>query len=232
MIRLLVSCALVAILSSVAVAERAPAPHFAQPPNADRVADPGERVVDPGLGILAPMLDRATLRAALRSARKTNLAAFRAYQRAGVFPSNTFQRKQLNVWRDDAGHYCAAATILRSSGQTSLADRVAEQTNFIRLADVQQGPLMDWILTSGFTQDEIAAIQEPFSPVSRSRSPEILLVDPKLRTAENQRLAARYAEVDKLIVKNEQRSLELAIDRLMKHQALAWQLVDRTSRSI
>ena len=61
---------------------------------------------------------------------------------------------------------CAAATIIKMSGQDALVNRVAEQNNFVRLADVEQGPLMDWILTSGFTQDEIAAIQEPFMPVT------------------------------------------------------------------
>jgi len=172
-------------------------------------------------------LDRDTVRAALIRARAANLAAFRAYEKRGMFPSNTFSDDKLNVWRDAAGHLCAAATIIDASGQHDLVIRVAEQTNFIRLADVKQGPLMDWILTSGFTQDEIAAIQEPFMPVAEPRrnSEDPMLVDARLRATENARLRAKYAAVDKMIVANRKRSIELAVDRLMKRPQLAWQLV-------
>ncbi len=214
--RFTLATSLVLALSSFASADRAfaPPPHFAEPPTA---------------GLMAPVeaqpraLDRAAVRAALAHARATNLAAFRAYQGKGVFPSNTFDDKRLNVWRDRDGHLCAAATIIDASGQHALVQRVAEQTNFIRLADVTQGPLMDWILTSGFTQDEIAAIQEPFDPVTEPRvAPR---VEPKLRMAENDRLRAKYTAVTKLLVSNESKSLDLATDRLMKHPQLAWQLV-------
>jgi hypothetical protein len=198
---------------------------FAQPP-------PGADVVapDPDEFTGRVSIDRATVRAALVQARSRNLAAFRAYQKRGVFPSNTFKGKKLNVWLDADGHFCAAATIIKASGQDDLVARVAEQNNFIRLADVKQGPLMDWILMSGFTQDEIAAIQEPFMPVTRRpvlEPQEPVLVDAKLRKAEDARLLARYKQVDKMIVKNAAKSLDAATDRLMKHQELAWQLVEQ-----
>lgn len=174
------------------------------------------------------VLDRATVRAALAKARVTNLAAFRVYQNKGVFPSNTYKPGKLNVWLDEDGNFCAAATIIRMSGQDDLVSKVAEQNNFIRLADVKQGPLMSWILTSGLTQDEIAAIQEPFMDVSdRPLEPsQPILVDAKLRKAEDARLEAKYKRVDKLIVKQTKKSLDLATDRLMKHPSLAWQLID------
>ena len=220
--RLSLACSLVASLASPVFAHavmRAPhlteRPHFAQPP--------GEQAhIDAPADEMSPVvLDRATVRAALAKARAANLARFRAYQQAGVFPSNTFQGKKLNVWLDEAGHFCAAATIIRASGQTELADRVAAQTNFIRLATVKQGPLMDWILTSGLTQQEIAAIQEPFMPVMR----EPHVVEPDLRQAEDARLRARYRKVDAMIVKHQKKSLDLAVDRLMQHHDLAWKLV-------
>ena len=183
--------------------------HFAQPP--DAMPRPQRA------------FDRATVRAALARARATNIARFRAYQSRGVFPSNTFSEDKLNVWRDAAGHLCAAATIINASGLTDLVSRVADQNNFIRLADVTSGPLMDWILTSGLTQDEIAAIQEPFMPVARPRRP----IEPDLRTAENERLRVKYAAVTEMILANEKTSLDLATDRVMKRPQLAWQLIDR-----
>jgi hypothetical protein len=220
MSRFLLTCSLLTALSSVALAEA----RFAQPPPAAAEAD----VAEPPAGFAPRALDRAALRAALIQARATNLAAFRTYQRKGVFPSNTYKGQKLNVWLDEFGHFCAAATIIKMSGQDELVNRVAEQNNFIRLADVRQGPVMDWILTSGFTQEEIAAIQEPFMPVTRKpvlEPSEPTLVDARLRRFEDARLRARYRTVDRMLVKNESRSIDVAVDRLMKHQNLAWQLV-------
>ena len=206
---------------SVSASAHAVRPHFATPPvqvSAVPTGVPGDEPV---------ALDRDTVRAALATARHANLAAFRAYQKAGVFPSNTFRPGALNVWRDRDGHFCAAATIIRKSGNVALVDKVADQNNFIRLADVRQGPLMDWILTSGFTQDEIAAIQEPFMPVVEQPAPvpEPGPINVAMRSKEDARLRARYQAVTKMLVENEKQSLDLAVDRLMKHQTLAWQLV-------
>lgn len=235
---LLVACTLTATASAeiarVPAARRAPtapgappfgepaptAPHFAQPPHQVHAPQLDDDLYEP------PPLTRAAVREALLKARHRNLDSFRAYQKAGVFPSNVYQPNQLNVWRDPDGHFCAAATIIRASGMTELVDRVAEQNNFIRLADVTQGPLMDWILTSGFTQDEIAMIQAPFAPVAQPRvePAQPIVVDARLRAAENARLRAKYARIDRTLVKNEKKTIELAVDRLMKHPDLAWKI--------
>lgn len=207
----LVASLIVTAFTSLASAEQ-PAPHFAQPPSADM---PYEQMP-------VRMADRAQVRAKLAANRTANLGRFRAYQKAGVFPSNTYQSRKLNVWLDQDGHFCAAATIIRMSGGTALADKVAEQNNFIRLADVTQGPVMDWILTSGFTQDEIAAIQEPFEPVMVEPS----VVDQGLRKREDDRLRAKYKVVEAQILKNAARSLDAATDRLMKNPTLARQLLN------
>jgi hypothetical protein len=225
MSRLLIAFSIVASLGSLASADRISTPpqRFAQPPSEGRVepAPVAPHVVAP-----RPRFDRATLRAKLAEQRAANLARFRAYQQKGVFPSNTFKPGKLNVWLDNDGHYCAAATIIRMSGQVELVDKVAEQNNFIRLIDVKQGPLMQWILTSGFTQEEIAAIQEPMDIVTDDPSldpAEPARVNPRMRMVENQRLIKKYKDVDAMLVKNARASLDVAVDRLMKHQELAWQ---------
>ena len=113
-----------------------------------------------------------------------------------------------------------------------LVKQVAEQNNFIRLGDVKQGPLMDWILTSGLTQDEIVAIQEPFMPVVRAPAP--LRPTRRRPTADRRRSAGRgrapdqrYKQVDAMIVKNQQQEHRRSpSDRLMKNPALAWDLVN------
>ena len=162
-------------------------------------------------------LDRDTIKAALVKRREHNLAEFRAYERAGVFPDN-LTGKTRNVWRDDNGHLCAAANLVSLSGDTELVDRVAEQTNFIKLGEVTTGPLMDWILTSGFTQAEVAMIQEVYRPIVRKVEPQ--------RGAENQRLHAVYQAVAAKLDKQRDVALELAVTRLMKHPDVAWRLVD------
>ncbi|MBA3458234.1 MAG: hypothetical protein H0T42_34450 [Deltaproteobacteria bacterium] len=134
----------------------------------------------------------------------------------------------LNVWQDPAGSFCAAATIIRASGQTTLVDQIAEDNNFIRLAAVTSGPLMDWILTSGLTQAELALIQRPFRPVTHrpsTQTPTTVAVSPALRAKETARLAKLYREIDATLARNQKRSLDAAVERLMKNPKLASQLV-------
>jgi hypothetical protein len=235
MSRLTIIASLVFGLSSASLVSTADA-QFAKAPPAAATVVSGAAAADvyqPAQIQLAPRraLDRDAVRAALVKARATNLAAFKAYQSKGVFPSNTYKNRKVNVWLDEDGNFCAAATIIKMSGQDDLVNKVAEQNNFIRLGSVKQGPLMDWILTSGFTQDEIAAIQEPFMPVMRAEPSPVITatVDAKKRKVEDVRLAAKYKQVEKQLVKNQKKSLDKAVDRLMKHQDLAWQLIGSQS---
>jgi hypothetical protein len=232
--RLFLACSFLAALTTAASADRiGPSPSFAQPPPGwqARHSVPAANEAPPVARLTEPFVDRDVVRAKLAAARAENLARFRAYQRKGVFPSNTYVDGELNVWRDEAGHLCAAATIMNASGATLLVEQVAGDNNFIRLADVTSGPLLDWILTSGLTQAEIVAIQRPFSPVMRRPPVEpapapVVAVDPTLRRAEDLRLAHKYRGIEAMIVKNQQASLELAVDRLMAYPALARRFAD------
>ncbi len=217
--RLVLVASLITTFTSFAAAN---APRFSQPPPgyATRVATADR----PYEQMPMRMVDRAQVRAKLAANRTANLSRFRAYQNAGVFPSNTYQADKLNVWLDEDGHFCAAATIIRMSGQVALVDKVAEQNNFIKLGDVTQGPVMDWILTSGFTQGEIAAIQEPFEGVGED--PRMTrVVNNDLRKQEDARLRAKYKQVEGQIVNTAASSLDAATDRLIKNPALARQLL-------
>lgn len=189
---------------------------FAQPP-AD---EPPVLVTDPATPVA--VVDRASVRAALAARRAQNLALFHAYRTAGVYPHNFVQAGKLNVWLDPEGHLCAAATIINNSGNTDLAMSVPSMNNYLKLIDVTEGPLMDWILTSGFTQDEIGMIQEPFVGPVR---PQPIVEPDAQRTAEDARLAKRYAVVEKALKKQRKHSLEAAVDRLMQNPELAAALV-------
>lgn len=187
------------------------------------VADRVTPIATAQLRIAPPALDRAVVRAKLLEARRANLAAFHAYRIAGVYPSNVYTSSLANVWRDEAGHYCAAATIIRASGSVALVEQIAEDNNFFRIVDVEQGPVMDWILTSGLTQAELVMIQKPFMPVVHDI--ETPVVAPRLRAAETRRLAKLYKSIALKLAKNQRASLEVAVDRLMQRPDLARKLV-------
>ena len=221
MSRFTIALSLVASLSTAAVADRAVAPAHA--PHTMKFAQaPGAEVP---LAV-SVRLDRAAIRAKLAKNRAANLARFRVYQKKGVFPNNTYSDGKLNVWLDEFGNLCAAATIIKLSGNDDLVQATADDDNFIRLADVTQGPLLDWILTSGLTQDEIVAIQEPMMRVIREPVPEPepaqpILVDGRLRRIEDRRLVRKYKQVDAQIVRATSKSLDAATDRLLSSPDLA-----------
>lgn len=213
MSRLLLVASLVAGLTSSAFARS-----FAQPPPASGA--PSAQV--------ETSINRAAVRAKLAKQRAANLQRFRAYQQKGEFPSNTYLNQRLNVWIDADGKLCAAATIINASGMSDLVMQTAQDNNFIRLGDVRDGALMDWILTSGLTQDEIAAIQEPFDPVSdmpTEQEPMPIKVAVPARKVEDQRLAAKYKQVERQIVRSQRASLDIATDRLMANPDLASQFL-------
>jgi hypothetical protein len=170
------------------------------------------------------VVDRDAVRAKLLDNRKANLARFRAYRLKGIYPNNVFTGGLANIWRDQQGNYCAAATIIRASGEIALVEQIAEDDNFIKLADVTAGPVMDWMLTSGLTQEELVMIQKPFRPVTHEPAiapVEPIAIDPTLRAAETARLAKLYRQIELRLAKQTKASLELAVQRLIDNPALA-----------
>jgi len=162
---------------------------------------------------------RARLRKVLADRRDRNLRAFAAYVKRGSFPHNFENDESLNVWRDREGHLCAAATMISRSGARKLVNQVAKTDNFIRLADVTDGALLDWILTSGLTHAEVVAIQEPFMGREEPMRPR------DWRTAEDARLRTRYAEVQRMLASDRAASLDAAIDALATRPDLVAKLI-------
>jgi len=166
--------------------------------------------------------ERADVLKALQKRRVKNLAAFRAYRKGGIYPHNTYRTGPLNVWRDDVGHLCAAATMMDKDGKAALVKSTAEANNFIRLQNVTEGALLDWIMTSGFTIEEIDRIQAPMI------EPDNFYVSPELLKQEDAKLAKGYAATDAWLVARAKKGLDIAADRLLKNPWLAHALVDGT----
>jgi len=218
-----------ALLTVSLLAAPAAARSFASPPGdpvAPLIENPWIRLPDP-----APMppeiyVDRGAVRRALVANRAKALELFRAYYKRGIYPHNTFTDDSLNIWLDAEGRLCAAATIIAgwSTAYRGLAFGQANLDNFVRLVDVTDGWMMEWMLTSGLTQEELVAIQKPFEPVVRP-DVEIPAPDPRLARRADKKLRAAYAKIDRMLVKQGRASLELAVDRLMANPRLAAQLV-------
>lgn len=161
---------------------------------------------------------RKAVREALAKRREHNQSAFHAYVTRGMYPHNTYRTGPLNVWRDAEGHLCAAATMISKDGHDELALATAKINNNIRLLDVVDGPLLDWMLTSGFTIEEIDRIQLPgFEPP---------IVDQKTLAAEDAKLKTGYTATEAFLKKHVKEDLDTATDRLLANPALAWQLVE------
>ena len=158
---------------------------------------------------------RAKLRAILAERRAKNVAAFRRYVVAGVYPHNVNPTpdvdgfgEELNIWIDNEGHRCAAAQMIWASGAHELVEQQAAADNLIRLANVTDGPLMDWILTSGLTHDEVVLIQRPF----RRPPPQ---PPANWRKQADRRLRVKYDGIVRELARGRNASLDAAVDALM-----------------
>ncbi len=230
MSRCLATIALAATLSAMSTSS-ADARAFARPPEGAPapVAQIEPAIPDPALpqryrsSTLTPAM-RARLKKVLALRRAKNIAAFRAYASAGKYPHNFVRQGALNVWVDEEGRMCAAATMIFRSGARTLVRQIALEDNYIRLGDVTDGPVMDWIMTSGLTQAEVATIQEPFMgvrpPTQQEPAPQIpwepIVVEPTppSRAQEDRRLKARYREVLSILATGQRDALDLAVDQL------------------
>jgi len=204
MLTKLATFALVLASATASASSSANAPaHFAQPPVTDMPVQ------------WTP--SRADVRAALAKRRAHNLAAFHAYWTAGVYPHNSYRVGPLNVWRDEAGHFCAAATMIDKDGQHQLAEDTATTNDNIRLLDVTTGPLLDWMLTSGLTIEDVDMIQAPMVMPSR--------VDTQTLAKEDAKLKKGYIATEAYLKKHAAEDLDIATTRLMDHPDLARALV-------
>jgi len=172
---------------------------------------------------VAPNSD-ATLMQTLASRRELNLDRLLAYANAREFPRNTVSNGPLNLFVDDQGHICAAANLIHLDGQVDLVKQTASRDNYIVLANVTGGPLFDWMLNSGFTQEEIGLIQEPYMPITQE-VPQQPAAQPVFATApvfatppvsyeeEADRVQAVLLGVHKLLSANTKKSLGIAVAR-------------------
>ncbi len=162
------------------------------------IGDPG-RVDNPN--------EHMAARQRLAKNRARHLDQLHAYWKAGVFPRNEYLPMIGNVFKDSSGHLCAAANLMSLDGHNELVDRTAKENNFVRLADVKEGDLYEWILQSGFTREEVAMIQVPYMP-----APQISVEE------ERSRLQQHLAAVEERLRDDSDQSLEIAVRALAERE--------------
>ncbi|HTR54574.1 MAG TPA: hypothetical protein VMJ10_27975 [Kofleriaceae bacterium] len=84
------------------------------------------------------------------------------YDVAGVYPTDD-TGMPLSVFQDARGVRCPMAELMHRSGRDDLVAMVVHANNALRLAEVHDGPLYDWMTSSGLTHDEIAMVQGAMS---------------------------------------------------------------------
>ena len=164
-------------------------------------------------------IDRAAVRAKLAARRDKTFARFLAYREARVYPINNLPGGGIrHVWIDDWGNLCAAATLISADWGRDAATMVGASNRELKLADVKSGAVMDWILTSGLTKQELVAIQLPGDEIT-------MPIDQDARDIEIARMHGIYVDVERQMKSLWNANLEAAVDALMRRPDLARELL-------
>lgn len=170
------------------------------------------------------------------SPQTSELAARRAqligwlhdYYEAGQYPTDEAGQPQ-SVFVDARGVRCPMAELIYRSGHPELVEAVAREHNAVRLAEVTDGPLHDWMVGSGLTLDEISLVQGAMDldmTWMSKESPELILANGRriqLQTNNNNNAIAAKAEIrgrletaERVLKNGTAHSLDVATARLPK----------------
>ena len=102
----------------------------------------------------------------LATNRQRQIARLRYYMNRGLFPQNEGQSiSAVPIFVDRHQTHCAVGFLMHSDGNDSGVASIVETNNLVRVNDVRHGEMIDWIGSSGLTQEEAALIQ-PQYPIS------------------------------------------------------------------
>lgn len=154
-----------------------------------------------------PISGDARLRAKLGEQRERMIGRLHEYWTRGEFVQNPDPKGGPgNFILDNRGKPCPLASIIIESGRRDLVEEAARTNNNVKIVDLRDGPVIDWILSSGLTQEECILIQRP----SKSGEAEA----PIVRRQQSERLADQLSQVEQTLRDSTQRSLTLAVKRL------------------
>lgn len=149
----------------------------------------------------------------LNSLRLRRIADLEAYAAAGNFPVNSTNVDMTPVFVDENDTPCAVGHLMRCSGATELVGDIAAGNNLVKLHEVKDGPVVEWIKHSGLTKEECELIQPSYEgwPDREPRRP-IDVVD--TRESGIKHIRARLEAVARKLRKDTAASMELALSRV------------------
>jgi hypothetical protein len=159
-------------------------------------------------------MSRSAVRAQLARRRAQQLDELGAYAVRGEFPHNYALPTAAHVFRDAAGRLCAVANLVHQDGRDDLVDTTVREHNDLAVADVHDGPMLDWILGSGLTQEELARIQLPAAPLFRAAPVQVPAL-PNDEAQMNVAVVRHIEQVQRELRANVDESLDLATDRYL-----------------
>lgn len=150
-----------------------------------------------------PVAAPATSSNELAARRAQLISWLHDYRVAGIYPSDG--TRPISVFVDDRGVRCPMAEMIHMSGRDDLVEAVHRENNALRLADVHSGPLFDWMLASGLTQEEAILVQgamnvEPVQWIIESPSASQLAIATVTGKLEMAEAALRSATATSLAV--------------------------------
>lgn len=102
-----------------------------------------------------------------RERRSRHLDTLREYHRRGDFPTNEAVPERCPQFVGGNGVPCAIAALLLADSEDELVATVAATDNSVRIENLTDGPILDWLAENGFTQAEAARIQPGYTETVR-----------------------------------------------------------------
>lgn len=112
----------------------------------------------PAIAAIAPVAAADTTVYDLAARRAQAIGWLHDYAVAATYPTDG-AGAPISVFVDAKGVRCPMAELVFRSGRADLVAAVQRDNNAVRLADVNAGPLHDWMRGSGLTRAEINMIQ-------------------------------------------------------------------------
>jgi hypothetical protein len=163
--------------------------------------------------------ERDLARARLAVHRVQQIERLGEYASRGEFPHNYATPPSAHIFRDDAGRLCAVANLVHQDGRDDLVDATVRAHNDLAVADVHDGPMLEWILASGLTQEELVRIQMPAPVLTRPQpvrkaAPLVARVDAE-ETRMKEAVVRHVEQVQAELRASTEKSLDVATDRYL-----------------
>jgi len=167
----------------------------------------------------APASGKAETYQRLYSLRLQRIADLEAYAAAEKFPINRTSVEFTPVFVDEQDTPCAVGHLMRCSGAHNLVDQIALNNNLVRLHEITEGPVVDWMLHSGLTKEECELIQPSYRDDWDHNPPDYGAPTPRPRVDHGKGIAQRFIRdhlesTARLLRKNTAASLQVAMARL------------------